>query len=811
MNIPLLSVSSVLARVRPPPWAYLLLALAASGRTLEAQRGPVLTVAEVRRDADGDFVPDRIGQTVDMVGVATREPRKLRGSRFVMLQDSTGAIRLYPPRDTLLLRGVRAGDLLAVRGRVAQYRGFEELLVTEVHKVGSTTVPPPRDVLVVDLHQERFSGRLVRVTGVLERVPRPGDAPEYRIRDRTGVTRISIPSRFFNDPQLVERLMRGGAVEVVGIASQMDDIPPFDSGYYLLAREPEDLRFAPVPPYRRMAVAGIILAFALLVLYLLARRRSAERRAREMTALSEELRRSEEALRASEKRFRSLIENAQDVVTVLDAEGNIVFESTAVERTLGYLPEELIGTNPLERVHPEEFPAVREAFGALLREPGGTRAFEFRTRGKDGSWRVLESIGHNALEDPAVAGIVLNSRDITDRRAAEKALESTQQQLLQSQKMEAVGRLAGGVAHDFNNLLTVIKGSSEFLLEDLPSDHPSRQDVEEIKDAADRAARLTHQLLAFSRKQVLQPRILNLNVVVAEMRSMLRRLIGEDIDLITDLDPELGRVEADPGQVEQILLNLAINARDAMPNGGKLILETRGMCFDEHAEELYPHVPPGTPGVLLAVSDTGQGMPKEIRERVFEPFFTTKEPGKGTGLGLSTVYGIVKQSGGYIWVDSEVGHGTTVRVYLPRVDSPTVHEETAQESQAERLCGTILLVEDEDAVRSTARRVLERHAYRVLAAGAVEEALAICAEHDGPIDLLVTYVVMPRMNGREVSERARALRPDMKVLFMSGYTDEAIVHHGVLDPGVCFLQKPFSRDDLTRMVGELLGELQHAG
>ncbi len=386
-----------------------------------------------------------------------------------------------------------------------------------------------------------------------------------------------------------------------------------------------------------------------------------------------------------------------------------------------------------------------------------------------------------------------------------RELSQAQDQLRQAQKMEAIGKLAGGVAHDFNNLLTAITGYSELIMSsDLAQGDPVRGNVEQIRQAADRAASLTGQLLAFSRRQMLHPRILNLNVVVANIDKMLRRLIGEDIDLVTVLAPALGRVKADPGQLEQVLMNLAVNARDAMVQGGKLTIETADVELDGAYALRHLAVRPG-PYVMLAVSDTGCGMDAETRSHLFEPFFTTKERGKGTGLGLSTVYGIVKQSGGNIWVYSEPGRGTTFKIYLPRVEeaaealvAPAASITPARGSE------TLLVVEDDEAVRSLARKVLERQGYTVLEARDGDEALAIGEGHAGPIPLMLTDVVMPGRSGRDVARQLAAVRPDMKVLYMSGYTDNAIVHQGVLDPGIAFLPKPFTPDALARKVREVL-------
>jgi PAS domain S-box-containing protein len=388
------------------------------------------------------------------------------------------------------------------------------------------------------------------------------------------------------------------------------------------------------------------------------------------------------------------------------------------------------------------------------------------------------------------------AEDVTERRNLED-------QLRQSQKMEAVGRLAGGVAHDFNNLLTVIKGYTELMLEEFREHDPMRGELEEIRKAADRASALTRQLLAFSRQQVLAPKVLDLNSVVTNMDKLLRRLLGADVHLSAKLDVSIGRIKADPGQLEQVIMNLAVNARDAMPIGGKLLIETYNADLDENFARDHVGSRPG-PYVMLSVTDTGSGMSETVRQRIFEPFFTTKEAGKGTGLGLSTVYGIIKQSGGYIWVYSEIGKGTTFKVYLPRVDAKvdsTLPVAIAPQSAFGR--ETVLLVEDEDGVRALVRQVLHKHGYNVLEARHGGEALLHCERHKGDIELLLTDVVLEQMGGPELAKRLTAIRPEMKVLYISGYTDDAVIHHGV-STGTAFLQKPFTTDALAKKVREVL-------
>ena len=374
-----------------------------------------------------------------------------------------------------------------------------------------------------------------------------------------------------------------------------------------------------------------------------------------------------------------------------------------------------------------------------------------------------------------VTHFIATKQDVTERKVLEE-------QVRQATKMEAVGRLAGGIAHDFNNLLTIINGYTELLMDKFASDDRMTVYLQEIAQAGERAATLTRQLLAFSRSQVLAPQVLDLNVVVTNLGKMLKRMIGEDIELSTVLDPALGRVKADPGQIEQVMMNLVVNARDAMPQGGHLTIETSNVELDETYARNHVTVKAG-PHVMLAVADTGVGMLPETQAHIFEPFFTTKEQGKGTGLGLATVYGIVKQSGGSIWAYSEPGQGSVFKIYLPTVSEGPVAEQTKMEPDSSGGTETILVIEDEVGVRSLINLALASSGYTVLEADSAESALEICARHDGPIHLLLTDVVMPQMSGPRVAEQVAAMRPDIKVLYMSGYTDDSVVRHGVLDPG----------------------------
>jgi len=507
--------------------------------------------------------------------------------------------------------------------------------------------------------------------------------------------------------------------------------------------------------------------------------------------------RGQAALLDSEERYRLLFEANPQPLWVFDRETHrfLAVNQAAVDQ-YGYSRQEFL-TMTIADIRPEEdIPRLMEKLAHPAE--GLERAGVGRHRKKDGSIIDVEITTHPIEFAGRPAEIVL-ANDITERRTLEE-------QLRQSQKMEAVGRLAGGIAHDFNNLLMVIAGHGELLQDKLPKENPLRRHADEVRQTADRATTLTRQLLAFSRRQVLQPRVLDLNQVVEEMESMLRRLIGEDIELVTRLNPELGRTKADPSQLEQVLMNLVVNARDAMPQGGKLTLVTDNIQLDQAYADLHLAVRPGE-HVMLAVSDTGHGMEKDTLAHVFEPFFTTKEKGKGTGLGLATVYGIIKQSGGNIWVYSEPGRGTTFKVYLPRVREaaePAVLPAPQKESAAMRRGITVLLVEDEAALRLLVRGYLESAGHKVLEAASGEEALRVAAASTQPIHLLITDVVMPGITGRALAEQLAGRHGGMKVLFMSGYTEDAIVHHGVLEPGIAFLQKPFTLTALGQKLREVM-------
>jgi PAS domain S-box-containing protein len=507
--------------------------------------------------------------------------------------------------------------------------------------------------------------------------------------------------------------------------------------------------------------------------------------------------RAEEEMRQSQQKLRIHFEHTPLAVVEWDLQFRVAAWNPSAERIFGYSRQEAVGQHARFIVPPHYREHVDQVWQALLKQQGGARSTNDNVT-KDGRTISCEWYNTPLVDDSGkVLGVASLVQDVTERVALEERLRH-------SQKMEAVGRLAGGVAHDFNNLLTVILGYSQILADGLPAGSPLADSTGQIKSAADRAAGITRQLLAFSRKSVLSPRVINLNDIVLNLDSLLRRLIGEDIEVRSVPAEDLGSVKADPSQIEQVLMNLALNARDAMPHGGQLIVETANVTFDGRYAREHQAVEAGR-YIMLAVSDTGEGMTEETQARIFEPFYTTKEVGKGTGLGLSMVYGIVKQSGGYIWVYSEPGHGSTFKIYFPRVNETA--EPVGVEKQTrnvQRGTETILLVEDDEQLRQLSSSVLTHCGYDVLVARGPEEGLAICRKSAKNIRLMVTDVVMPRMNGRQLAEQVAKIHPEIKVLYISGYTNNAIGHYGVLDSGLWFLPKPFTLSALVAKVREVL-------
>jgi two-component system, cell cycle sensor histidine kinase and response regulator CckA len=521
----------------------------------------------------------------------------------------------------------------------------------------------------------------------------------------------------------------------------------------------------------------------------------------ELHAEIERRARVQQALERSQERYRLLLETAPMGIVITDERGKVVQANEEALRMFGYAPRELIG-HTVEMLLPERFRISHQwKRSDYMKEPHARPmgvGMELLARRKDGTEFPVEiSLGPLATEEGTLVPAVVV--DITARKKMEE-------QLRIAQRMEAIGNLAGGVAHDFNNLLAVILGCSDLVLDALTPEHPAAKKVEMIRKAGASAADLTRQLLAFSRQQMQQPRVLDLAEIVRRSEVLLRRLIGENIEITISPDPSLGCIKADPGQIEQVLVNLAVNARDAMPQGGRLTIEARNCELDDSYKDKHQPVIPGR-YIMLAVEDTGCGMDADTQSRIFDPFFTTKELGKGTGLGLATVYGIVKQSGGYIWVYSELNKGTTFKVFLPRVEqSAEPPKPDEPEGMALQGCETILLAEDSASLRQMAREYLESTGYTVLEASSGSEALEHAKDFQGPIHLLLTDVVMPGISGPELAAELASLRPGIRIIFTSGYTDDAIARQGVLDPAVAFIQKPYRPKALARKIREVLGD-----
>jgi PAS domain S-box-containing protein len=759
-------------------WLVSLLGLA----TFEAaaQVPMALTIGEAIRDKSDDS-PVHLGETLVLTGVVTDDAHDVgSGSSLANIQDPTGGIVLFGDYKAIPPGSLKRGDTVQAIGKLSQYRGMEELLVGSVRKTGTAKLPEPIDVPAAQLHGEQYAGRLVRVTGQLVLQPNGGVA----LRDRSGDIPVYLLRSFFQNTSFMKRLLQGGRVDIVGLARQrVGDHEPPNSGYLLSPRDEQDFKFPPLARYREISLGALIVLGSFL--YLWTRRSAAEKRAQALAILSE-------GLKESDDRFRQMAASIDQAFWMLDVNRNqLLYVSPAFEKIWGR-PLSILDDrqNLLDTIHSDD----RERMAAFMDRNTHQACEEtYRILRPDGAVRWIHDRAFPIFDENGklyrVTGI---AADITEQRDLEE-------QLRQAQKMDAVGRLAGGVAHDFNNLLTVIGGYAQTLLDRTPANDPRHSPLEQILTASNRAAALTSQLLAFSRKQMLQPKLINVNNLVANMETLLTRVMGEHITFRAEFSKEPVHVIADPNQLEQVLINLAANARDAMPEGGEFRIETAivdAPDLDFKEEKC----------VCLKVTDTGIGMHPNVLEHAFEPFFTTKGVGKGTGLGLSTVYGIVQQNHGAIHASSEPGRGTVFEIYLPA--APPAEEPAEAPERTATLKGneTILVAEDEPEVRRLVRDALEQLGYTVLQAADGYEALRILEQHREPVHLLLTDVIMPLMSGRELARRVQSVRPSTRVVYMSGYTDDTLAFHGFPQPDTGFIQKPFTVTLLAEQVRRMLSE-----
>lgn len=751
---------------------------------------------------NGKTVSGYLRRDMRVLGILTNEPFPVGATAAIAdLQDATGGIALHFPLPVATAGQFERGDEVRARGTIEEYEGQTDIRVHDLKLVHPGQFPAPRDVLAIDLHRIRDWGQLLRIPGQSSLRKGASRADELVLRDRSGKVPIYMGSAAMREPRLVHQVTQGGPATIVGVPNYFQPEGRAALGVFcrLIPRGPADFVIHPTRSYRAIAIGIALLLSALLQIYLVLLRRSALRRVQEMAILVVNLQRSEKVLRQSEARYRLLFGRSLAGIYRSTLDGRILHCNESFAHIFGYAsPEEVLKSAG----GAQEFysnPSERESFLADLRKHGMLTNLEVALRRKDGTtiW-VLENASLVDDESDSRSLIEGTLVDVTKRKQLE-------QQFRQAQKMQAVGQLTGGLAHDFNNLLTVIKGNAELLLSRAGQDDFICKHTGQIGRAANQAAAMVRQLLAFSRMQVLQPKVLDLNNVVAESTKMLPRLLREDIEVVFVPGEALGLVTADQNQLEQVILNLAVNAGDAMPEGGRLTIETSNA--DLHEE--YPQLHPGglKPGkyVMLSVRDTGMGMSAETQAHIFEPFFTTKSSGKGTGLGLAMVYGIVKQSGGWIWVYSEIGHGTSFKIYLPRVEK-AVDVRLPEDSSRPPATGheTILLAEDQDGIRDLIRPFLQNLGYEILEAPHGEAALELAREHQGTIHLLLTDVVMPKMGGYQLAKLITEMRPEVRVIYMSGYAEYSAPGDRNAHRSELHLQKPFAMQTLAHRVREAL-------
>jgi signal transduction histidine kinase/ActR/RegA family two-component response regulator len=747
----------------------------------------ITLVHEVLRDENGDSSPDGLGKVVTVRGTLISKPNHNERKSLVHFQDDTGGLVLVSANPKTFDQ-LEEGDVVTVRGKVSQYRGMEELQVETIRLVSSGEPVTPREVRAIDLQGERYSGQLVRVVGELVATGGTNGSATFVVRDSRGEIPVFVPWYFrtWHSGELNFKLWKGGKVSVVGIAGQDKAEAPYTAGYGLIPREPDDFFFIPPPPpplpppsmVPLYTALGIAVGLGLLALYLWERRRAAEARTHEISRLLREIQRSENEVKkqAAFARF-----NPNPVLEFF-ADGMITYSNDAA-RELAHRLEK----DGVEELLPADTRSVvSECLATRRARVGCCVTINERTI----SWSFFPI--HELTSVHAYA------QDITDQLSLEG-------QLRQVQKLESVGQLAAGIAHDFNNMLSVIQGYTGLTL--MRSDVPPKvaDALNEIAAATERASNLTRQLLAFSRRQALDPRPLDMSQLVANMAKMLRRLLGEDVHLRMECAGGDAWIEGDAGMIEQVIMNLAINARDAMAQGGDLVVSLR--CREISVAEAGNRFE-AAPGkfICLSVSDSGCGMDDKTLKRIFEPFFTTKEPGKGTGLGLATVHGIVKQHRGWIEVNSSVDKGTTFHIYLPATATPpAMAEGNLIPLPVAGGTETILVVEDDPALRKLARGVLEEYGYAVVDAGTAEEALGAWKQHRERIQLLFTDVVLPNgMSGWKLAEELREDSPDLKVIFATGFDLQCVNRRAADDVETILLRKPYPVQSLVLAVRECL-------
>ena len=748
-----------------------------------APRPEPRTILEVIKDENGDGRADGVGRAVTLTGIAITTTRDTEWApSTITVQDDTAGIMLTSESDRISA-AFQPGDRLRAHGTVAQVRGVVQLRVDDATLVSHETPPLPRDVVAADLVGSKYPGLLVRLTGQLIVSSNPAsDAHAVHLHDASGVVTVAVPDVLYRDESFSARLRRGGVATITGIAAHRPG--------RIIPWRTRDLEFRPLPPYRMLLWLATVSVVAFALAAFRHRRQTVEALATKQADTLAALEQSQTALRRSEAGFRSFVQNSPFGVYRSAPDGTILDVNPALVAMLDYESAEDL----MARKSPDLYRDPGERARIRREHPNGVDGLETEFKRKDGSVvnvRLTSRHVFNLRDEPECFEITVEN--LTERRALE-------QQLRQSQKLEAIGRLAGGVAHDFNNQLVPILGYAAMLKESLVYGDPRLEDVEEIQRAAERAAALTKQLLIFSRKQVHRPTFVNLNALVLDLINMLRRVLGADIDLKTAFSTDLPTIKADPGHIEQIVMNLIVNARDAMPSGGRVTIETALVERPDTVAPVEGQAPLPGRYVRLAVIDTGTGMTSETKARIFEPFFTTKEVGKGTGLGLATVFGIVRQSGGFITVESEPGAGTSFQLYFPEARGPVgTDSRDAREGSEDSGGGheLVLLAEDEASVRRFTRTALEHNGYRVLEASDPSEAIRLAETATGRIDVLLTDIMMPGMSGVDLSVRLLKTQPDLKVVYMSGYADDR-PSHGPFPPGAVFLQKPFAAATLAR-------------